>query len=333
MNMEDAKSAEPVSCVTILGPDQLVTGVRGTTGSEVVLTGTSSANGISTAIVYVGPLSPTQPGGVHSLPPVIAGQTVTSSTYYGPDTPSFNPGIGAGNVRLVGSYQYTESDVRNHGMLYQGPPSGGGIWTQIDVPSDAVGGKVVANTLAHSTMGDLIVGNYDLQGDPLSANAFVYDIVKGTWTVFDFGGTATLTTAYGIWQNGIGSTSYVIIGGTKDGAGVNKGFVVGYDSGTKAFSHLKLYSYLDKPTLVTHFEGITATPQGFNLAGGSSGSLALFASISVNADGSFSAATWTPFAFPGSVITTGNSVYENVLMGIYAVPGVKGVQSYVAPIG
>ena len=55
-------------------------------------------------------------------------------------------------------------------MIYQGPIDGvGGTWTQIDVPSDGanvVGGIVigttVADTILHSTMGDLVVGNYDL---------------------------------------------------------------------------------------------------------------------------------------------------------------------------
>jgi hypothetical protein len=326
----DQLGAAGITSTTILAPNQVVTGVRGTGGEQVVLTGTSVAGSVSTGLVYVGPLSPTQPDGIHLLPPVFPGQTVTASTYYGPDTSVFNPSIGEGNVRLVGSYQYSESDVRNHGMLYQGPPTGGGTWTQIDVPSSAVGGKIVANTIAHSTMGDLVVGNYDLQGQPASGNAFIYDIARKTWTIFNFGSTDNLTTAYGIWQNGVGSSSYVIVGGTRDGAGLNKGFVVNYNAGTQAFSNLKLYSFMDRPTLMTHFEGITATPAGFNLAGGSSGSLALFASITVNADGSFSDATWIPYAVPGSLLTTGNSIYENVMMGIYALSGTKGVQSYVA---
>jgi hypothetical protein len=56
----------------------------------------------------------------------------------------------------------------------------------------------------------------------------------------------------------------------------------------------------------------------------------LLASISVKPDGSFSEASWIPFAFQGSVMTTGNTVYENVLMGIYALSGTKGVRSYAA---
>jgi hypothetical protein len=319
-----------VSSATILGPNQGVTGVRGAGGSDVVLTGGSSVNGVQTGFVYVGPLSPTNPDGVHNITPVFPGQNVTASQYYGPDTWVFNPSLGAGNVRVVGSYQYSDSGVRNHGVIYQGPPAGGGAWTQIDVPGSAVGGKTVENTIPHSTMGDLVVGNYDLQDVPLSANAFIYDIAKDHWTIFDLGGAASLTTAYGIWQNGIGSTSYTIVGGARDTRGINKGLVVNYNSETRKFTHLKLYSYMNRPALVTHFEGITATPKGFNLAGGSTGSLALFATITINPDGSFSEPEWIPYSFPGSVMTTGDTVYKNVLMGIFHGSGTPGIQSYIA---
>ena len=133
----------------------------------------------------------------------------------------------------------------------------------------------------------------------------------------------------------------MIVGGTRHGGGINKGYVVRYDSETGAFSHLKFYSAMNKPSLITHFEGITATQAGFHLAGQSGGGglvaglrahagPALLASVSVKPDGSFSEASWIPFAFQGSVITTGNTVYENVLMGIYALSGTKGVQSYAA---
>jgi hypothetical protein len=322
-----------VSATTILGADQFVTGVRGLAGGDVVLTGTSIVNGVQNAILYVGPIAPTDASGVHTLTPVFPGQSVTGATFYGPDTPLFNPSIGKGNVRAVGSYTYSQSGTRNHGMLYEGPVTGGGTWTPLDVPSNLVGGKTVENTIAHSTMGDLVVGNYDLQGVPASANAFVYDIAKKTWTLFDIGGTANLTTAYGIWQTSSGSCSYIIVGGGRDGAGLNKGLVVHYDSATGVFSNVKFYSALNHPALVTHFEGVTATATGFNLAAGSTNGMALLASIRVHPDGSFSEATWIPFVYPDSVITTGNTVYENVMMGIYAQSGGAGVQSYAATFG
>lgn len=41
---------------------------------------------------------------------------------------------------------------------------------------------------------------------------------------------------------------------------------------------------------------------------------------------------WVPYSFPGAAITTGNSIYDNLLMGIYSEAGVSGVQGYVVSI-
>jgi hypothetical protein len=302
--------------------------VRGWTGTDVVLTGSSVSDGATVAMFYAGPLSPTYSGGIYLNPPQFQGQEVTTSTFYGPDTFLFNPSLGEGNVRAVGSYQYSESGAYNHGMLYQGPPTGGGSWAQIDVPGSAVGGASVWNTIPHSTMGDLVVGDFDLRDEPFSAGAFVYDVVRDRWTIIDFEG-CSLTTAYGIWQNGIGSDLYTIVGGTRDGHGINRGFVVAYEAASGTFSHLKLYSAMNRPGLLTHFEGITATPAGFHLAG-MTATCALLAAIEVGANGAFSDAEWTAYNYPGSAITTGNTVYQDTLMGVFAVSGVKGVTSYAA---
>jgi len=322
-----ASGDSPQSTV-IFGPNQFVTGVRGWAGTDVILTGNSVEDGGTVAMLYAGPLAPTDEGGIFLLPPDISGQEVTTSTFYGPDTYVFNPALGKGNVRAVGSYQYAGSEAYNHGMLYEGAPAGGGSWRQIDVPSSAVGGAAVWNTIPHSNMGDLVVGDYDLKGEPLSANAFVYDLVRDRWTIFDFEG-CTLTTAYGIWQPAPGSSQYTIVGGTRDGHGLDRGFVVAYDSKSGAFTNLKLYSAMNQPGLLTHFEGITQSIHGYHLAG-MTATCALVAEISVNPDGSFSDAVWTAYTYPGSELTTGNPIYQDTLMGIFAVSGTKGVQSYAA---
>ena len=55
----------------------------------------------------------------------------------------------------------------DHGVLYEGPPDDSGdYWKKIDMPDDVASG-VVRNTIPHSTMGELIVGNYDLKGPRL----------------------------------------------------------------------------------------------------------------------------------------------------------------------
>ncbi len=330
---QSAKSPK-VTSTTILEPNYFVTGVRGLAGSDVVLTGSAVTGGVQNPLLYIGPISPTDRDGIHVLVPEISGQQITGATFYGPDTPLFNPAIGKGNVRAVGSYQYSGSEARNHGLYYEGPPSGGGTWQQIDVPSQLFPGRTVWNTIAHSTMGDLVVGNYDLMHDgtpvPFSGNAFIYNIRTRRWTIFDLGGAASLTTAYGLWQIERGGTQYVIAGGTRDGHGLNKGMLIDYDAATGAFGNLTLYSALNVPSLLTHFEGITAVPGGYHLAAATIRDAAVFCSVKVDADGAFGAARWIAYEYPGSALTTGNTIYRDTMMGIYAVSGTDGVQSYAA---
>ncbi|HWA88500.1 MAG TPA: hypothetical protein VG889_00585 [Rhizomicrobium sp.] len=312
---------------TILGANQFVTGVRGTAGSDVVLTGTSVIDGVQNAMLYEGPIAPTDPSGVHTLAPVFDGQTVEGATFYGPDTPQFNPSIGKGNVRAVGSYMYAQSSERNSGLLYEGPIAGGGTWTQLDANGGTVNGQAVFNTILHSTMGDIVVGNYDLHGVPFSGNACLYNLRTEAWTIFEM---APLTTAYGIWQEHPGGDDYVIVGGIKAGAGVNKGLVVRYDARRNTFGRPHVYSAFNHPTLITHFEGITIAEGGYHLAAMTAGGIAVFCELPVNADGSFGAATWTGFEYPGAMLTTGNTIYRRTMMGVYVEDGGKTIQSYAA---
>ena len=314
-----------------------ITGVRADHAGNVILTGNQVIAGTSNtqAILYKGPMLDTSLGTVHVLQPVFEGQDVVSSTFYGPNTAVFDRGIGLGNVRAVGSYvAAAEEGVRNRGMVYEGPINGeGGTWTAVNVPSSLVGGKTVANTILHSNMGDLAVGNYDISGEPASGNAFIYNLRTGNYTVFDqaFGGTDQLTTAYGIWQESPGSTEYVIVGGSEHGLGVNEAFVARFDAVSETFSNIRYYSYEGRPEAITHFEGITAVPGGYNLVA-TTDEGAAFASITVRPDGSFSDAQWTLNNIPGADLTTGNSVFQNLVMGIYQQDGIAGTNSYGAAV-
>lgn len=318
---------------TILAPDYIVTGVRRDQGEghPVILTGSHplTSGKATQAMLYRGPLQPTDSSGYSYFTPVFAGQTVTDSVFYGPNTALFNRDIGAGNVRAVGSYKYSAGGKGDHGMMYEGPFDGSGEWTAIDMP-DAIAGGTVFSTIMHSTMGDLTVGNYDLAGQPGSANAFIYDIRRNSYTTLAIG---ALTTAYGIWQNGgDGSSRYTIVGGCKSGEGINQGYLFDYDSANGAITHLTRYSYQGKPGLVTHFEGITAVKDGYALAATTDDGAALV-TIPRSAEGGFGAAEWYPVAYPGSTkVSTGNTVIDDRLMGIFTAQS-GGVQSYLATVG
>jgi hypothetical protein len=324
----------------ILAPNDSVTGIRRDIGAEdiVLITGSHQASSGSGSnkpqgLLYRGPLYPTNSSGYVYLSPTFSGQTVTTSLFYGPNTSLFDPSLGAGNVRAVGSYKYEEGGNGDHSMMYQGSLDGSGIWTQIDVPEELAGGAV-ANTIAHSTMGDFVVGNYDLAGDPGSGNAFIYNIKSKAYNVLNIG---PLATAYGIWQNGGDRSLYTICGGYKSGGGLNQGFLLDYDGKTGAISNLASYSYNDRPGIVTHFEGIADIAGGYAMAA-TTDSGAAYAVIARRADGSFDTAKWLAIADPASAsISTGNSVLENNLIGIYTMPKSSndqngGIQSYVATV-
>jgi hypothetical protein len=325
-----AGSDPKVTYRDIFAPNCTVTGIRrdGGPGRPVVITGSyqQSPGAAPQALIYRGPLYPTDSSRYALLVPSFPGRTVTSSVFYGPNTPLFDPAIGAGHVRAVGSYKYAQGGKRDHGMMYEGPWDGLGTWTSIDVPGRLVGGAV-ANTIAHSTMGDLVVGNYDIAGKPGSGNGFIYNLRTGTYTLLSIG---KLATAYGIWQNGgSGSSSYTIAGGYKAGIALDVGFLLDYDSRTGHFSGLTEFKFDNDPGIITHFEGISGVPGGYTLAAtGDYG--AAFAVVARNPDGSFGAPKWVGIDYEASIgICTGNSVMDDNLIGIYQPHG-GGVQSYLA---
>ena len=332
---------DPIVTSNIFAPNYSVTGIRSENADNtlVLITGSCPLSGAQTqAMLYRGPMNPTDSSGCICLTPNV-GKTITSSLLYGPDTPLFNPSIQAGHVRVVGSYKYANDPLGNvdHGVLYEGPPDGSAGWKTIDI-SDSVAGGVVRNRIPHSTMGELVVGNYDLTAaDPGKFNAFIYNIHTGKYQQLklklESGIVAELVTAYGIWQNGIGSTSYTIAGGLYDGSGLNVGYLVDYDSETLLTSNLKTFSYDTEPGLLTHFEGITECGEGcYSLAAtgdqDAADSGAAFAVVKRKADGSFSEAEWQRVEAAGSGVTTGNTVLTNNLFGIYTTG--NGFQSYVA---
>jgi hypothetical protein len=341
-----------VAYSTIPAQGIIVTGIRSDSShsGSVVITGSAvSPSGETTSALYEGPLEAVAFAPSSSwkiLQPVFAGETVTSSTFYGPNTARFDPSLGTGNIRAVGSYKYSEGASgpnADHGMIYQGPINGvGGTWTQIDA-SSLVSSGTLLNTIAHSTMGNLVVGNYDTS--LTTGHAFIYNIAGSSWTELNPTGSLSVT-AYGIWQNGgSGSTSYTIAGGFSDlnHGGVDEGYLVDYDSITHALAHLATFNFDNKPiaSLISHFDGITATANGYNLTGdyvdlAHGGKLgAFFASVERLPDGSFSNADWTNIAFtspstPNVTLTSGNTVIGNNVLGIYVSDGTS--SSYLATV-
>jgi parallel beta-helix repeat protein len=342
--------------------DGFVTGVRGTTNGDVILTGSqANADGTTKPFLYEGPLT-SAANEVSALTPPFPG--FQTGTFYGPDTSTYNPDtIPAGQVRAVGSYRTKPTrGVLNHGMIYLGPVSGqGGSWTTIDVPPDgsntvdsvracppAPPGCFVMDTIAHSTMGDLVVGNYDLNlGHGVSGNAFIYNMTTRQWTLLQLGGSlSSQTTLYGIWQNGgPGSPNYTLAGGSSahgsSPRGNQRAFLMNYNERTGRFGKPRFYTYGNAPALVTHFDGITAVPGGFNLVAVSSAQASSMAFVPATGGDwpRFGTATWYPIdvaasslCSAGCNIVTGNTVYQNQVMGLYVQQSDGKARTYLATV-
>lgn len=320
---------------TIPVPGVVVTGVRSTsaTTDDVYITASYTDAGLTSAAIYSGSLSGAAGAPAASwvkFSPDFLG--VTSSTFYGPNSSLFTSGIGPGNVIAVGSFKL--GTAADHGMMYVGPATGvGGTWTQIDATPLVTSGTLI-NTIAHSNMGSLVVGNYDT--DLATGNAFIYNRTTDEWTNLIPGGTSKSVTAYGIWQNS--STSYTIAGGLSDltSGGLDMGYLVNYDSSSGLLTNYKTFNYGDQPitTLVSHFDGITATATGFNLTGDytvvGGGVGAFSASVSVLPDGSFSDTVWTDVTILNASFISGNTVVGDSVLGIYTEGG--STLSYIATV-
>lgn len=323
----------------ILPPDYGVTGIRQDSGGDVLMTGgtgSPSLDAATPAFLYYGPIGsvPSTTGGVglYTYTPNFGGGSITGGAqFYGPNTNLFDPSIGTGNIRAVGAYKATLSATYQLGMIYNGPLDGSGTWTSIQVPEAETSGPV-GDTIPHSTMGNLVVGNFDLQSDQAAGSGFIYDLSNpgDPWSTVSIGTYST--TLYGIWQNGgSNSTKYTIVGGTSDLFNGGKGLVFNYDSATKITTDVVEFSFNNEPTLVTHFEGISAFEGGFSLTS-TTVQGAGYAFLPVNGDGSFGTPEWTAVVnqIDPMAPTTGDTVIDNNVLGVYTTSG--GVSSYIAAV-
>ena len=339
---------------SILRTGSIVTGVRGSGGRGVVLTGTYLESGGLAAFLWRGPLFHAGGAAVSVLRPPFRG--VTGATFYGPDTHLFNPrAIPRGEVRAVGSYVSSgaPAGVHDQGMIYLGPVSGrGGWWTSIAVPAHGrhVTGHVsacpprrpkciVMDTIPHSTVGHLVVGNYDLSptvgSRPISGNAFIYNLSTRRYTLLRLHGSlATKSTFYGIWQDGgPGSPRYTLAGGSSARGG-QRGFLINYNERTGGFGRPFFFTYFNRP-VPTHFEGITAVRGGFNLVSMQMGHGPALAHVRVLRNGGFSRPRWRRVPTGSSSlcpckIVTGNTVWRNRVMGLYVNSASPAARTYLA---
>lgn len=341
-----------------------LTGIRGVNdgSGNVYITGSFAPLGatVNNGTLYVGPASNNTTGTyyVFNYPGGSGNQATTGTNVYSAES------LPNGNVGLTGSYttaQYGES--HNYGFIYTGPVTVNGAanvnnWTSLVVPSSFdLSGNSISNTIPHSIMGDLVVGNYETAAT--KGNPFIYDQISKSFVTFTFNSPAAstnartnpayaYTTVYGIWHNG--GTSYTLTGGYsgESNGGCTStatytckgthGYVVDYDSVTQQFTNWQSYNYNDTASIITHFEGITTDGNGgYNLAGtglSSDGTIGIgFANITRTSSNSFNpTATWVGAWYPNSTTSTADTVYQNYLFGVYETAGSNTLNGFVATI-
>ncbi|HTU55424.1 MAG TPA: autotransporter outer membrane beta-barrel domain-containing protein [Acetobacteraceae bacterium] len=272
-----------------------LTGIRGGTLTGQYVIPTSGANGGLIYSIPAGtwiPLPEATPNGVN-FPGAI------DDTPYGPSFGSYG-----GILRVVGAYQTSSSSPYDLGYLYDSAAPPGENTTTLQYPNPP--GDTTLFTIAHSTFGDEVVGNYDTR--LVTGNSFIYEISTGTYTTLDKPG-AVSTTAYGIWGDVIaGGYTEVGPGG---GPAPGHGFI--YNEATGVWT-----SYDYPGAVETHFEGITGGGQAgtYNLAVDwvDAEGQPHAAVLHIDAAGS---ATWYNIAVPGAVVTSANSIYEGEVAGVY----------------
>lgn len=259
--------------------------------------------------------------------PSSQGVTVVATNLYGPDN-----GIGD-TIKIVGNYTTEETGQSTIGCLYEGTIDGDGEWTTL-VPT-TLSNQPILNTIAHSVMGNYVVGNYDTQLK--QGMAFIYDIKKKVYYNIT-NQFAKSITAYGIWHNE--GHSYTICGGYSiaNGQGVpnlDSSYLVDWDSKLCLLTNWRSYNYDNDPVkaIVSHFDGITSDGKGgYYLTGdwfGFTSPLGLGFVCHIDAiDGT---AKWENLSYPKSLLTSGNSICgKDIAIGVYTAEQLDTVNGFIS---
>ncbi len=319
---QEGVSKDHVTYVPINYPESNFTSVQGVRGvldtENVYIAGTFTKPNDSTTygFIYEGPLNDSDDIGTWYPLEYTTTQfnDVTLTSCYGPNNGPKE------TIQVVGSYKRNSTGHKNFGFLYEGRVNGDGTWTTIE--PGGTNKDDVFDVFVHSTMGGLAVGNYDFEGYPASGFSFIYDIENRTDFTYMVDKSYT-TTLYGIWHNG--DAEYTLAGGFSSDETLSQAFLVDYNHKARQFSNFQAYNYKNDPrsSIITHFEGITAsTDGGYNMPadwvsieGTKQG--ASFVSVKRLQNGSFSEAVWKDISYPEAATTSANTAYRNNILGVY----------------
>ncbi len=242
-------------------------------------------------------------------------------SFHGNNTNLYGPNyINDEEIRVVGNYFANGISI---GCLYQGNlKTDKGKWTIILPPF--ISGTL--STIVHSNSKHLAVGNYDVPEQKNTSKAFIYDIETGNYFKIEKEAALSIS-AYGIIH--IKKDKYCICGGFIENI-ISRGYLVDYDRKKNKFSNWRVYTFNNDPNLVTHFDGIALNCDGYSLTGDylslDSKDIGFFVEIK---DG---VAKWENVHYPSSIVTSGNSVVNSVVIGVYKKEGEAKINGYVSKL-
>jgi hypothetical protein len=278
---------------------------------KVFLTGNYKINGIQTGFIYKGSATDADCGIFYPIK--FPNSYLTSP--YGPDR------TGDETVSIVGNYNLT-SGSSAIGFLYNGSYKNTyeGTWISIVPPfANAV------NCIMHSVGNGVAVGNYgeDLKSvSRFLTDSKIYAVLFNSHNNQYYNITypnVNSISAYGIWYNQ--GSSYTIAGGYLKNK-KSQAYIVDWDSDSGKFSNWTRYKFNnDNSSIGTHFDGITGLGDGiYNLTGNylnENGSYGFFCTVNRNNNST----KWTTINYPESEITSGNTIIDNKVYGVYAKNG------------
>ena len=137
-------------------------------------------------------------------------------------------------------------------------------------------------------------------------------------------------------MGGPSGTLYTIVGGYSDNVHGAKAFIEDYNSTTHQFSNFRSLSFDNRPSIVTHFEGISAVAGGFSIAATEASPRShrwcILRIYSREEVGRFGTASWVAMTNNvNGTPTTGDTVIDQSVMGIYPLSG-GNASSYISTV-
>lgn len=251
------------------------------------------------SFIYKGPLDGT--GNFYQLQ--------FSSTLPIIETNLFGPiDIDDNGIRVSGTCTLDNINKIRIACYYEGPLDNSGIWHTIIIPQEKI-----TNTVAHSVVNNLVVGNYQIKNNQLDMTweSYIYDIKNDEYHYIIKENIKNIV-SYGILK--IDKYHFVICGSLIIN-NIEVAYTVNWNNKKKQLYDWKTYQFDNNTSVqVTRFNAISQLHNKYLLIGyytlnnQTSGFMATIKNDTI---------IWESIDFPGAMTTRGNSIDDHLIVGIY----------------